>query len=45
MESELQVMGLNIAICDDEEIIREQIKELTEKEKSGLCMELYTIWD
>ena len=45
MESELQVMGLNIAICDDEEIIREQIKELTEKEKSGLCMELYETGD
>ena len=28
MENELQVMELNIAICDDEEIIREQIKEL-----------------
>ena len=45
MESELQVMGLNIAICDDEKIIREQIKELTEKEKSGLCMELYETGD
>ena len=33
MESELQVMGLNIAICDDEKMIREQIKELAEKEK------------
>jgi hypothetical protein len=32
MGNELQVMGLNIAICDDEEIIREQIKELIEKE-------------
>ena len=28
MENELQVMELNIAIYDDEEIIREQIKEL-----------------
>ena len=37
MESELQVMGLNIAICDDEEIIREQIKELIEKEIPGIC--------
>ena len=45
MGNELQVMGLNIAICDDEEIIREQIKELTEKEKSGLCMELYETGD
>ena len=45
MGNELQVMGLNIAICDDEEIIREQIKELTEKEKSGLCMELYVTGD
>ena len=45
MESELQVMGLNIAICDDEKIIREQIKELTEKEKSELCMELYETGD
>ncbi len=43
MGNELQVMGLNIAICDDEEIIREQIKELTEK--SGLCMELYETGD
>ena len=45
MGNELQVMGLNIAICDDEKIIREQIKELTEKEKSGLCMELYETGD
>ena len=26
MGNELQVMGLNIAICDDEKVIREQIK-------------------
>lgn len=45
MGNELQVMGLNIAICDDEKIIREQIKELTEKEKSELCMELYETGD
>ena len=43
MESELQVMGLNIAICDDEEIIREQIKELIEK--TGLCPELFETGD
>ena len=31
MGNELQVMGLNIAICDDEKVIREQIKELAEE--------------
>ena len=45
MESELQVMGLNIAICDDEEIIREQIKELIEKEIPGICAGLYETGD
>ena len=45
MESELQVMGLNIAICDDEEIIREQIKELAEKEIPGICAGLYETGD
>ncbi len=41
MENELQVMELNIAICDDEKIIREQIKELAEKEIPGVCAGLY----
>ncbi len=45
MESELQVIGLNIAICDDEKIIREQIKELTEKERPGICAGLYETGD
>ncbi|MEY8326862.1 LytTR family DNA-binding domain-containing protein [Lachnospiraceae bacterium 54-11] len=45
MESELQVMGLNIAICDDEEIIREQIKELAEKETPGVGAGLYETGD
>ena len=45
MESELQVMGLNIAICDDEEIIREQIKELAEKEMPDVCAGLYETGD
>ena len=40
-ENELQVMKLNIAICDDEKAIREQINELIEKEKPGVCPELY----
>ena len=45
MESELQVMGLNIAICDDEKIIREQIKELAEKEMPDVCARLYETGD
>ncbi len=36
---------LNIAICDDEEAIREQIKELIEKEKPGVCPEFYETGD
>jgi len=36
---------LNIAICDDEKAIREQIKELIEKEKQGACIELYETGD
>ena len=38
-------MGLNIAICDDEKIIREQIKELIEKEIPGICAGLYETGD
>ena len=41
MGNELQVMGLNIAICDDEKVIREQIKELAEKEMPCVCDGLY----
>ncbi len=41
----MQVMILNIAICDDEEAIREQIKELIEKEKPGVCPGLYETGD
>lgn len=36
---------MNIAICDDEKIIREQIKELIEKEKPGVYTELYETGD
>ena len=35
MGNELQVMRLNIAICDDEKTIREQINKLIEK--AGIC--------
>ena len=45
MGNELQVMRLNIAICDDEKAIREQINELIEKEKAGLCPALYETGD
>ena len=45
MGNELQVIRLNIAICDDEEIIREQIKELIEKEIPGICVGLYETGD
>lgn len=45
MGNGLQVMGLNIAICDDEKIIREQIKELVEKEMPGVCAGLYETGD
>ena len=34
---------MNIAICDDEKVIREQIKELIEK--TGLCPELFETGD
>ena len=43
MGNELQVMRLNIAICDDGKAIREQIKELIEK--TGLCPELFETGD
>ena len=36
---------MNIAICNDEEIIREQIKELIEKEIMGICDRLYETGD
>ncbi len=36
---------MNIAICDDEEAIREQIKELIEKEKPGVCPGIYETGD
>ena len=36
---------LNIAICDDEKAIREQINELIEKEKLGVCSEHYETGD
>lgn len=39
------MINLNIAICDDEKVIREQIKELTEKEIQGACIELYETGD
>ena len=42
---ELQVIRLNIAICDDEKVIREQIKNLLEKEIRGACIELYGTGD
>ena len=45
MGNELQVMKLNIAICDDEKAIREQINELIEKEKPGACPEFYETGD
>ncbi len=45
MGNELQVMKLNIAICDDEKAIREQINELIEKEKPGICPEFYETGD
>ncbi len=45
MGNELQVRKMNIAICDDEETIREQIKELIEKEKPGVCPGLYETGD
>ena len=45
MGNELQVMKLNIAICDDEKAIREQINELIEKEKPGVCPEYYETGD
>ena len=45
MGNELQVMKLNIAICDDEKAIREQINELIGKEKLGICPEFYETGD
>ena len=45
MGNELQVMRLNIAICDDEKAIREQINELIEKAKAGICIDLYETGD
>ena len=45
MGNELKVMKLNIAICDDEKAIREQINELIEKEKLGVCSEHYETGD
>lgn len=45
MGNELQVMRLNIAICDDEKAILEQINELIEEEKAGICLDLYETGD
>ena len=45
MGNELQVMRLNIAVCDDEKAIREQINELIEKEKAGISTDLYETGD
>lgn len=45
MGKKLQVMKLNIAICDDEKAIREQINELIEKEKPDVCPEYYETGD
>ena len=45
MGNELQVMRLNIAICDDEKAIREQINELIKKEKAGIGIDLYETGD
>ncbi|RKJ50811.1 DNA-binding response regulator [bacterium 1XD42-8] len=36
---------MNIAICDDEKAIREQINEMIEKEKAGMCIDLYETGD
>lgn len=36
---------MNIAICDDEKVIREQIRELIGKEKRGICPECYKTGD
>lgn len=41
----LQVMKLNIAVCDDEKIIREQIKGLLEKQEQNSLIELYVTGD
>lgn len=38
---ETEVLQLNIAICDDEEIIREQIKGLIEKQKADFYFDTY----
>ena len=43
--NELQVRNMNIAVCDDEQAIREQINELIVKEKPGVCPELYETGD
>lgn len=45
MGNELQVMRFNIAICDDEKAICEQINELIKKEKEGICTDLYKTGD
>ena len=41
----MQVMKFNIAICDDEKAIREQINKLIEKEKPDACPDLYKTGD
>ena len=41
----LQVMKLNVAVCDDEKIIREQINELIKKEGQDIYTELYETGD
>lgn len=38
-------MKLNIAICDDEKVIREQIKALIKKEEQDIYIELYVTGD
>ena len=41
----MQVMKLNIAVCDDEKVIREQINELIGRQKQDINIELYVTGD
>ena len=41
----MQVMKLNIAVCDDEKVIREQINELIGRQKQDINIEFYETGD
>lgn len=42
VDIKIEVIDLNIAVCDDEKVIREQIKELIEEQSEAVNIKLFT---